>query len=94
MSRRPLAAHPLGRLTTIGPAGAPHVRPVVCWPTGETIDIGGPAPTSGQKLRNVGVEIEVLDRPPTPGFGNDVLRVHARRVIAWNVPGRDARDTT
>lgn len=94
MSRRPLAAHPLGRLATIGPAGAPHVRPVAFWPTGEPIDIGGPALPSGQELRNVHVEIEVLDRSLTPGFGNEVLRMRARRVIAWDVPGRNARDTT
>ena len=50
-----LAAHPLGRLATIGPDGAPQVHPVALWLNGEagTIDIGGPALPQSRKFRNI-----------------------------------------
>jgi hypothetical protein len=40
-----LAGHPLGRLATIGPDGAPQVHPVAFWLNDRTgtIDVGGPA---------------------------------------------------
>ena len=50
-----LAGHPLGRLATIGPDGAPQIHPVAFWlndGTG-TIDIGGPALARSQKFRNI-----------------------------------------
>lgn len=52
---RYLREHPLGRLATIGPDGAPQIHPVTSWINADTgtIDIGGPALTSSQKFRNV-----------------------------------------
>jgi pyridoxamine 5'-phosphate oxidase family protein len=46
-----LAGHPLGRLATIGPDGAPQVHPVALWlnEAAGTIDIGGPALVASQK---------------------------------------------
>ncbi|MFG1708201.1 PPOX class F420-dependent oxidoreductase [Nonomuraea sp. M3C6] len=50
-----LVEHPLGRLATIGPGGAPHLHPVAfrLSPGTATIDIGGPAFARSQKYRNV-----------------------------------------
>jgi pyridoxamine 5'-phosphate oxidase family protein len=50
-----LAGHPLGRLATIGPDGAPQIHPVAFWVNADTgtIDIGGPALTRSQKFRNI-----------------------------------------
>jgi pyridoxamine 5'-phosphate oxidase family protein len=67
-----LAGHPLGRLATIGPDGAPQVNPVAFWlnaATG-TVDIGGPALAKSQKFRNVQadsrVSLVVDDQAETP----------------------------
>jgi pyridoxamine 5'-phosphate oxidase family protein len=50
-----LAGHPLGRLATIGPDGAPQAHPVALWlnEAAGTIDIGGPGLARSQKFRNV-----------------------------------------
>jgi pyridoxamine 5'-phosphate oxidase family protein len=49
-----LAAHPLGRLATIGADGSPHVVPVAFrFNADATIDIGGPNLSTSQKYRNV-----------------------------------------
>ncbi|MEV5569804.1 PPOX class F420-dependent oxidoreductase [Spirillospora sp. NPDC052269] len=67
-----LAGHPLGRLATIGPDGAPQVHPVALWldETSGTIDIGGPALATSQKFRNVQadprVSLVVDDQSETP----------------------------
>jgi pyridoxamine 5'-phosphate oxidase family protein len=67
-----LAGHPLGRLATIGPDGAPQVHPVALWlnEAAETIDIGGPALARSQKFRNVQadprVSLVVDDQAATP----------------------------
>jgi pyridoxamine 5'-phosphate oxidase family protein len=67
-----LAAHPLGRLATIGLDGAPQVHPVALWlnEAAETIDIGGPALPSSQKFRNIQadprVSLVVDDQAGTP----------------------------
>jgi pyridoxamine 5'-phosphate oxidase family protein len=67
-----LAGHPLGRLATIGPAGAPQVHPVALWlnEAAATIDIGGPALARSQKFRNVQadprVSLVVDDQAATP----------------------------
>jgi pyridoxamine 5'-phosphate oxidase family protein len=69
---RYLAGHPLGRLATIGPDGAPQVHPVALWLNADTgtIDIGGPALTRSQKFRNVPadprVSLVVDDQAETP----------------------------
>lgn len=67
-----LTEHPLGRLATIGPDGAPQIHPVALYlndGTG-TIDIGGPALTKSQKFRNVQanpqVSLAVDDQSDTP----------------------------
>lgn len=124
---RYLVEHPLGRLATVGPNGAPQVNPVTFWMGADqhTIEIGGPRLSASQKFRNIqadprisfvvddlatepvgpggqtgrGLEIrgdaELLsvDRPPLSGFSRDLIRLHPRRVIAWNLdgPGRNAR---
>ena len=67
-----LAGHPLGRLATIGPDGAPQVHPVALWlnEAAGTIDIGGPELTRSQKFRNVQadprVSLVVDDQAETP----------------------------
>jgi pyridoxamine 5'-phosphate oxidase family protein len=67
-----LAGHPLGRLATIGPDGAPQVHPVALWlnRAAGTIDIGGPALAGSQKFRNVQadprVSLVVDDQTATP----------------------------
>ncbi|WP_067463447.1 PPOX class F420-dependent oxidoreductase [Actinomadura macra] len=49
-----LAGNGLGRLSTIGPDGGPHVRPVGYRLNDDgTIDIGGPANAASRKYRNV-----------------------------------------
>jgi pyridoxamine 5'-phosphate oxidase family protein len=67
-----LAGHPLGRLATIGPDGAPQVHPVALWldEAAGTIDIGGPELARSQKFRNVQadprVSLVVDDQAETP----------------------------
>ena len=67
-----LAGHPLGRLATIGPDGAPQVHPVALWlnEAAGTIDIGGPALATSQKFRNVQadprISLVVDDQAATP----------------------------
>jgi pyridoxamine 5'-phosphate oxidase family protein len=67
-----LAGHPLGRLATIGPDGAPQIHPVALWlnEAAGTIDIGGPALASSQKFRNVQadprISLVVDDQAETP----------------------------
>jgi pyridoxamine 5'-phosphate oxidase family protein len=67
-----LAGHPLGRLATIGPDGAPQAHPVALWlnEAAGTIDIGGPALAGSQKFRNVRadprVSLVVDDQAETP----------------------------
>jgi pyridoxamine 5'-phosphate oxidase family protein len=50
-----LIEHPLGRLATIGPDGAPQVHPVAFWVDLDTgvLKIGGAELTRSQKYRNV-----------------------------------------
>ncbi|WP_242887345.1 PPOX class F420-dependent oxidoreductase [Actinomadura litoris] len=49
-----LSGQSLGRLSTIGPDGEPHVRPVGFRLNDDgTIDIGGPANAASRKYRNI-----------------------------------------
>lgn len=50
-----LTEHPLGRLATIGPDGAPQAHPVAFRvnPDNSAIEMGGPDLASSQKYRNV-----------------------------------------
>ena len=71
VERRYLTAHPLGRLASVGPRGAPHIHPVAVWldAEAETIDIGGPALSRSQKFRNVQADPRislVVDDQATP----------------------------
>jgi pyridoxamine 5'-phosphate oxidase family protein len=55
----------------------------------------GPGGQRGRGLEIRGtVEIVHLERPLIDGFTNDALRIHPRRVLAWNVeaPGSNNRD--
>jgi pyridoxamine 5'-phosphate oxidase family protein len=67
-----LAEHPLGRLATIGPDGAPQIHPVAFWLNADTgtIDVGGPELARSQKFRNVRadprVSFAVDDQAATP----------------------------
>lgn len=67
-----LSAHPLGRLATIGPDGAPQAHPVAFWvePESGVIQIGGPELPGSQKFRNVladpRVSFVVDDQAATP----------------------------
>jgi pyridoxamine 5'-phosphate oxidase family protein len=96
IERRYLAAHPLGRLASIGPSGSPQIHPVafrVDADTG-TIDIGGPRLRHSQKFRNVQSDPRVsfvVDDQATPEES-----VHPRRVVAWDLdrPGYNSRTIT
>lgn len=127
VEREYLTTQALGRLATIGPAGAPQIHPVTYRLNEDgTLSVGGPNLSASQKYRNVerdprvslvvddnapepvgpggqrgrGLEIrgqvEILwvDQPLIPGFSNEVLRIHPRRIVAWNLdgPGRNSRD--
>ncbi|MEV5750844.1 PPOX class F420-dependent oxidoreductase [Actinoallomurus sp. NPDC052308] len=67
-----LTEHPLGRLATIGPDGAPQAHPVAFWvnPDSGIIEIGGPELSKSQKFRNVKadprVSFVVDDQAETP----------------------------
>ncbi|RCV48017.1 PPOX class F420-dependent oxidoreductase [Marinitenerispora sediminis] len=116
----------MARLATIGPAGAPQLRPVVFELNLDlgTIDIGGWDMGATQKYRNVRREprvsividdvvcydpfvdrgIEVRGRaepigdhgPMHPGYSDEIIRVHPRRIVSWGLdpatPGITARD--
>jgi pyridoxamine 5'-phosphate oxidase family protein len=126
VERAYLAEHPLGRLATIGPDGAPQVHPVAFRVNGEAIEIGGPALSRSRKYRNIqadprisfvvddeskeplwssgqrgrGLEIRgkaellTVDEPLMWAFTKELIRTHARRIIAWNLdgPGYNARN--
>jgi pyridoxamine 5'-phosphate oxidase family protein len=71
-----LVAHPLGRLATVGPNGAPHVKPVAFWleEQSETLAIGGPDLGKSQMYRDIQVEPRVsfvvddqAEQPVGPG---------------------------
>jgi pyridoxamine 5'-phosphate oxidase family protein len=57
------------------------------------VDDIAPQPTGpgGQRGRGVEIrgEVETLtvEQPLLEGFSNDVLRVHPRRIVAWNLDG-------
>jgi pyridoxamine 5'-phosphate oxidase family protein len=55
VERSYLDAHPLGRLATNGPGGAPQVQPVAFELADDaaTLKIGGPDLTKSQKYRNI-----------------------------------------
>jgi pyridoxamine 5'-phosphate oxidase family protein len=56
----------------------------------------GPGGQTGRGLEIRGrIEIIELEQPLMFAFSNEVLRIHPRRVIAWNIdePGYNARDT-
>ena len=55
----------------------------------------GPGGQTGRGLEIRGdAELLSLNRPPREGFSRDLIRLHPRRVIAWNLdgPGRNARN--
>jgi pyridoxamine 5'-phosphate oxidase family protein len=111
-----LEEQPLGRLATIGPDGAPQVRPVAFRVDPETgdIDIPGMRNPSTQKWRNVqrdgrvsfvvddvlpnprqprALEIrgtaesqpDVLHPSAFPGVQPGVIRIHARKILAYGL---------
>jgi pyridoxamine 5'-phosphate oxidase family protein len=54
----------------------------------------GPGGQTGRGLEIRGhAELLTLERAPRKGFSADLIRIHPRRVIAWNIdgPGRNAR---
>ncbi|MQA85597.1 MAG: PPOX class F420-dependent oxidoreductase [Streptosporangiales bacterium] len=59
-----------------------------------------PVGPGGQRGRGLEVrgraEVLAVDRPLMEGFCREVIRIHPRRVIAWNVdgPGKNARNVT
>jgi pyridoxamine 5'-phosphate oxidase family protein len=120
-----LVDQPLGRLATIGPDGAPQVKPVAYVVAGETVEIGGPALSRSRWFRNLkadprvsfvvddnaaepvgpggqrgrGLEVRgqaelSTGEPAMSGFSNEFVRIHPRRIIAWNLdgPGPNIRD--
>jgi len=55
----------------------------------------GPGGQRGRGLEIRGaVETLRVERPLLPGFSNEVLRIHPRRILAWNLdaPGRNDRN--
>lgn len=74
--------------------GDPRVSLVVDDVAAEPI---GPAKQHGRGLEVRGsVEILHRDTPLIAGFSNEVLRIHPRRIIAWNLdaPGYHSRDVS
>lgn len=73
---RYLTSHPLGRLASIGPDGAPQVHPVsfVVNVVSGCIEIGGPRLYETQKLRNIRhdprVSLVVDDQAPGQQWAN------------------------
>jgi pyridoxamine 5'-phosphate oxidase family protein len=67
-----LSSHPLGRLASIGPDGAPQIHPVAFAvdPGSGFIEIGGPRLYETQKLRNIRrdprVSLVIDDQVPEP----------------------------
>ena len=83
-----LIGHPLGRLATIGPDGAPRVHPVAFWVDLDigVIKIGGPELSHSQKYRNVQadprVSLVVDDQSETPNpIGQTGRGIEIRGVI-------------
>lgn len=84
--------HPLGRLATIGPSGAPMNHPVMCWLNADTgtLDIGGPNLRTSRKARNIAADPrvaividDIADEPVGPGgqLGRGLeIRGHAELV--------------
>lgn len=72
----------------------PHVSFVVDDVADQAVGPGG------QRGRGVEIrgraELLVIDRPLMSGFTNDLIRIHPRRVIAWNLDGprRHARSVS
>lgn len=55
----------------------------------------GPGGQRGRGLEIRGeVEIVALDAPPQDEFSREILRIHPRRIVAWNLdgPGDNSRD--
>jgi pyridoxamine 5'-phosphate oxidase family protein len=58
------------------------------------VDVG-PGGQRGRGLEIRGtVEVLEVDQPLIDGFSTDVLRIHPRRIVAWNLdgPGTNHRD--
>ncbi|MBA9004822.1 PPOX class F420-dependent oxidoreductase [Thermomonospora cellulosilytica] len=57
----------------------------------------GPGGQTGRgiEIRGRG-ELLTVERPLLEGFTKDVLRIHPRRIVAWNIdgPGPNIRDVT
>jgi pyridoxamine 5'-phosphate oxidase family protein len=66
------------------------------------VDDNAPQPVGPGGQRGRGIEIrghvEILrvERPLMDGFSNDLLRIHPRRIVAWNLdgPGSNIRNVT
>jgi pyridoxamine 5'-phosphate oxidase family protein len=66
------------------------------------VDDNAPHPVGPGGQRGRGVEIRGVveflrvERPLMAGFSNDVLRLHPRRIVAWNIdePGSNRRNVT
>lgn len=60
----------------------------------------GPVGPGGQRGRGLEIrgEVEIvdLDTPQQNGFSVEVMRIHPRRIVAWNVdaPGYNSRNVT
>ena len=97
--RRYLAGQGLGRLATIGPHGAPHLRPLGFRVNpDETIDLGGPQVAATQRWRDIQhdsrVSFVVDDMTPdgpkagAPGTGRGIeIRGRAETLAVDNPPG-------
>ncbi|SDJ73561.1 pyridoxamine 5'-phosphate oxidase family protein [Nocardioides sp. YR527] len=90
-----LTAHPLGRLATIGPNGAPQAHPVAFWlhPDGRFVVMGGPELSKSQKFRNIKadprVSLVVDDQSATPnpiGQTGRGIEIRGRALIVTTDP--------
>jgi len=55
----------------------------------------GPGGQTGRGLEIRGdAELLVVEKPSLAGFSNDLIRIHPRRIVAWNIdgPGGNSRN--
>jgi pyridoxamine 5'-phosphate oxidase family protein len=88
--REYLVSHPLGRLASSGPDGAPQINPVAFQLSvdGESIEIGGPDLRSSQKFRNIEADPRVsfvVDDLATP---EETVGAHGQRGRGVEIRGR------
>ncbi|MFC4943536.1 PPOX class F420-dependent oxidoreductase [Pseudonocardia sp. GCM10023141] len=74
-------------------AGSPKFRNIQADPRVSFVVDDAPHPVGPGGQRGRGLEVRgsvetlLIDSPMIDGFGNDLLRIHPRRIVAWNIDG-------